>query len=275
MKKVNMYDKQNDEEMLKIQFAAKHYYSLSATLDSYTYFLTLITEILNIVARRNIYLTIVYIIFFILTMLLIIMKGRYRNLAAKIRNIFDDKLFGFNRHEYDHEIKMYVKKAYINHGKEAQILMNNTGKDNPPGVKDWYYRRKISDKNEIIFSCQQENLFFDRNIQYYFTIISAILIGVYVASIIISHFFVGFNITMIISIIPIMQYICPKFNGFIKIRDSHIKLDGMIETTKNNILTDNLISIQEIIEKRRAFDIDIPNIIHKVKSKRIHEINEE
>lgn len=275
MKKVNIYDKQNEEEMLKIQFAAKYYYSLAATLSLHAFFLTLISEILNIVAGDNIYLLIIYIIVCVLVELFIMMSGKYRIKAAKIRNIFDDKLFDFNKHEYSQEIKRYVKKTCINHKKQAQLLMNNTGKDNPPGVKDWYCRRKACNKNEMIFLCQQENLMFDKEMYKYFVIMSIILIGLYAVSLIISYMYIGFSISMIVSIIPITHYISNKCKGFIKIRDLHMKLEGTMEVTKNNIETCNLITIQDNIEKRRTLDIDIPNIIHRIKSKKIHEETED
>ena len=54
--------------------------------------------------------------------------------------------------------------AYNKHKKEADIHIHNTGRDKPPGVRNWYeFKNTVADL-QAQFECQKQNVWWNKKI---------------------------------------------------------------------------------------------------------------
>ena len=97
--------------------------------------------------------------------LLIIVFGylmrKNQSSAAKLRNYFDASVLGIKEDDYSEvdlrNINNVIYNTVSKRAAERNIQVSNTGRDNPPGVKDWYEFSKEYSGDEAVFECQRQN----------------------------------------------------------------------------------------------------------------------
>lgn len=81
--------------------------------------------------------------------------------AAMLRNYFDACVLGIKEENYTEtdlrNINKIVCSTVSKKTIERDIQITHTGRDNPPGVKDWYEFSKEFPGNEAVFECQRQN----------------------------------------------------------------------------------------------------------------------
>jgi len=176
--------KQNEEEMLQLQYYARKLYDTANIL----FLIKMIVLVINaILAMININIVVIVILSIIYAVLEYIEGNCIKN-AAGAREIFDAILFDFSVPKEYTKIKENAKKICTMHSEEYRIQKNNTGVDKPAGVKKWYTKNNGVTKNEIIFNCQVENTKWDEKITKINSIIFwSIIVILFIVYIIVRH----------------------------------------------------------------------------------------
>jgi len=264
--------KQNEDDMIQLLFYSRNLYNKSTRISVLKIIVIVINIILSLIQKDTVYLSAAF--FSAFTILEIYENFCVKN-AAKARNLFDNILFGFKQSDYEGEIKEKAYSLCKRHKKEYEIQKVNLGTDNPPGLRDWYSKKKGNDKNEIIFKCQIENTKWDKKItKIDLLIFSLVLI---IVAILVSIKYYNKELCELISVIlsgiELVYEIIKRFrlysiyNNIISNRECLIN-----QFSKNKIKKDNLEFLQSLIEKRREMDLVPLNFIHKKITNYMHDL---
>lgn len=264
--------KQNEDDMIQLLYYSRNLYNRSTNIFIFKLIVVIINIVLALLQKNTIYLSAIFFVIF--TSLEIIEQICVKN-AAKARNLFDAILFELEEVENNIKIK---EKAYTfcrRHKKNYEIQRENSGTDNPPGLKNWYSENNGKTKNEIVFKCQIENTKWDKKITNIDLVIFTVILLIVILGVVhkyynktlselISVIFVG--IELIYEIIKRL-FLYFKYNKNISNRECLIN-----EFSKNRINKSNLNSLQMLIEKRRKMDLVPINFIHRKISNYMHDI---
>lgn len=256
--------------MLQYQFAARYNFNKAEKINSALWIISIMTALVAFIPTledASWFVPVPIFIDFIVIILCFVCNNAVKN-AADIRAIFDDYVLGLNSlnisKERKSQINEIVRKTIKIHHTEAQIQMNNTGNDTPPGVKDWYeFPDEIDIQSPILF-CQRQNIWWTNKMMFIkcaLFLIEAIILIVFVSIIVflsdITSFekaicIVGFMIKTIDRVFNIIRYcICC------------LKTIGAIEVQDRNCSKDTLVKIQERIDNMRAIPILGKNKCHQ------------
>ena len=263
--------KQNEEEMLQLQYYARTLYNTAETLFLIKFIVLILNIILGII---SIDIKVIAITTIVLVIIELIENYCIKN-ATNARNLFDDILFDFS---IQNDSQYIVEKAYKlceRRKKKYMIQKNNTGNDNPPGVKDWYTKNSGTSREEIIFKCQKENTKWDEKI----TNINKIIVSIIIIIAFITYILINYNnsvkelltgLAIAIELIIELVLLC---NSYKKFNENLAKRNHEIDRIeKKNIEINDLEDLQELIKERRILKLIPFNSIHKLISNRMHEV---
>lgn len=268
-RKNSIFIRQNDKEILEMQAAAKLYYSLTPKIDTFIYIINAITLLIMIIFESNDWLIITDFVISVILLLLNCFINLYRKNGAKIREYIDGKLYEIECDIREEDVRKLVLKQKKKHQDSIDIYCENTGNDNPRGVKNWY--SDYSDKNRVneILSCQKENLYFDEEImnKYFylliFEFIVILLVGVFL--------YYKFNfLTSLEMTYDLIIFVSTKIYCVCKQKYDNSNIKSYIAGCEKNLKLENIKHIQKQINKRRKLNIDIPNFIHNNYSNELH-----
>lgn len=264
--------KQNEDKMLELQYYARKQYNKSVNISEINIAVILISIILEILNINNIYISgLLFIIFLVLEYLA---NNCIKN-AAKARNIFDAILFEFDIPEGYDKIKKNAYKICAKNKEDFEIQKNNTGTDNPPGLKDWYTKNNGRNKNEIILKCQIENTRWDKEITNIDIKIFLAIFLVLLCIVIIKYFNRPLHelIKCLFVTIQLIWEIIKRIKFYYDYNKNLSNRECLInEFSNNRVSKNNLKSLQKLIEERRSLNLVPLNSIHKKVSKKIHDI---
>lgn len=262
--------------MLQYQFTARYYYNLAEKINTLLWGICTLTLLVALIPTLNDY-DWINVLLLICDILLFILAAYHKALvtrAANIRAVFDDYVFGisstdFSSKEINHLNEIVFKTIRL-HTEEAQIQINNTGIDTPPGVKNWYESTdNFSVQNPILF-CQKQNIFWTQKMiitKVIYTFVEFLLLFTIVAlvwslseiSIITTLLgFFGFIVKIIERIFENIKYII-----------CYIKIQGVIETLESSCSSQNIVTLQKAINNMRAIPVTGKNFIHKKLANRL------
>jgi hypothetical protein len=206
--------------------------------------------------------------------------SRLIKIGASTKELIDRYLFNFDiRNLNDFSEAELIELSIKNqekYKKECQIQITNTGKDEPPGVKDWYTKRETKNQSEAIFMCQKENAWWDKQISTtYVNIVKIILLVV-----IISLFFLYRERTIYECFIILLSYSAILFKlikdliEYEKFKKWSFKSEVLIDLINSYdvIPEKDLITLQSYIFNRRKLTFIPLNLIHKLLTKELHDL---
>ncbi len=274
-------DNQNKREILECQFAARKYYNKAEGCLVAMLFCSVISTLFvvfpdptNNVAKVVIvaiplFLDLVSAIFLICTNQLV------KN-AALLRNYFDQTVLYFQGKEYSDEdlrqIRELRSRMVSKYTEECKVQITHTSRSNPPGVKDWYeFSREYTD-SDVVFECQRQNQWWNKNLlakrMVCYAIVCGVVIVVSVSLISLSCISVW---RIIVSFLGIAISLIDRiFENFLYISLSK-KIDNYIELISISKNDDQIKELQRKLEERRAMPVVEMNIIHKKSSKSLSE----
>lgn len=273
--------KQNDEGMLKCQYAARHYYN-TAEIFSIVAFICSMISLLFILAPEKdspLYSASILLVPLALDAVSLISYWRMGvsvSSAALLRNYFDEKVLGINSASYTDHVTRKVKSLIINASEKSQaeceIQISNTGRDNPPGVKNWYeFSHQYSD-DDAVFECQKQNCWWNNALCHRRLLIygAVLLSGVFLGIIINLSLHVSV-LRIIVCLLSAIVTFADRFCENCKYIRLSMKIDDRceaLEVSKNQVL---ISSLQVLISKRRELRVVEINRIHKKHSKALSE----
>lgn len=133
--------------------------------------------------HKGIYILIPFVLDFVALLVMILLRSKINN-AACLRKYFDSYVlnigYGNLKKSEKRKLKEIAKKEYNKNPKKAKIQMSNTGKDLPPGVRDWYVFSESFNGKFARFECQCQNIWWNSKMlqkRLIITICIAILVG--------------------------------------------------------------------------------------------------
>lgn len=264
--------KQNEDKMLELLYYSRKLYNKSSNIFKINIVLILINIILEILNINNIYSAgVLFIIFLVLE---ILASNCIKN-AAKARNIFDAILFGFDKIKCYERIREDAYKICSKNKEDFEIQKNNTGRDNPPGLKDWYTENNGINKNEIILKCQIENTKWDKEITNIDIKIFFAIFLILLCIVVIKYFNRPLHelIKCLFVTIELIWEIIKRIKFYYDYNKNLSNRECLInEFSNNRVSKNNLKSLQKLIEERRSLNLVPLNSIHKKVSEKIHDI---
>lgn len=286
----DIYTKQNEEYILMLQYSQRKHYDMAENIQ----YCIWIFMILNIIINNNVIIgnllgsNIVKIIGSVLTVLYILLKleiNKNIEIGAYTKEFIDCTLFDF---DIKKNLKKFTKEQLSEfavckkkkNSSDYLCQINNTGKDEPRGVKNWYENREQMDMKNAVYGCQKENIWWDQRLSkiymYIFIVISVLVI--------VSILFINRNESVksliFAVLIPSVQILIESITqvvNFIKLMIYRAKVDIMcksIEKDLNNISEEDLEELQGLIVQRRLYKFLIPNKLHSILSRKFHELRE-
>lgn len=275
MIKNNIFDKQNEKDMLDILYAQRKYYNMANKLDSINLLLIFVVcmydffEINNTMIKLLVNGVIALIIYMITHV-----TNYYVKQGADLKKYFDYKLYSFNGiiKQFEESCRKSIHNILSKNMLDYNQQISNDGKSEPPGLKDWYFDEGKKQMLDVIRSTQSQNIRWDKKISTLYLIMIIILIIILFISYTITCILMNFNIVEFIvgllSFVSFFYYLFKKIISYIKINKYVYYAEQLLTKAKNDA---DLIEIQEIIDKRRRENLCPPNIIHKIISKSVHE----
>ena len=281
---INIMETQNKDEVLMLIFSARKYYSNAEKLKVALWIISVLPIIIGKLNFDNtnfktfnvlVTSSIIPILVFFLNFLL----KKWIDIAANTKEVVDKLLFDFSIDKIC--MDRYLDKAIENkqkYEKEYEIQSKNTGRDNPPGIKDWYEINSSDDELELILNCQKQNVYFDRKILKKFSAILCCFFIVVLACII----FISFGSTLkefLMKLIPftslgLMLFI--EYEEYKKVEKEIISIDTNFEIIEKISGKQNkefiLKKVQNSIFNRRKAHFLTPSILHKIYSKTLHKL---
>ena len=194
--------------------------------------------------------------------------------AASLRNHFDNTVLGFENIQDTNtdprKLQSLVIKATTKNSELFQAQISNTGRDDPPGVKDWYEFSKDYSDSDVVFECQKQNQWWNKEINKRSTIVIILILAVAILGAFpIFHFS---QTPWYKAIVCILSLVLTFFDRIIE-NLRYCRLSLKIENTCNllSISKDEKLikALQDMIESRREIHVTELNIVHKRKSKQL------
>lgn len=270
-------NRQNDEDMLKCQFAARHYYNAAEKYCALAFGSTLLSCLCILLPSGNKPLALLLpLLLDVIAFFLYYKMGRAVSAAARLRNYFDDIVLGFNRKSQAQNemraIRKLVHEACSKNEADCLAQIANTGRDDPPGVKNWYEFSKNYADTEVVFECQMQNQWWSKKMIWgrLIAYVTLLLICVVGFSLISTHFpDYTFRISVCVLSLFITLLDRALENGsYLRITMEIDNACKLLSSSKNKELLEEL---QNWIESRRGLRVIELNFFHKKISKKLSE----
>ena len=269
-------NRQNSEKMLSIQYAARKYFNIAELQNYIIWTLIIIASIVGLPFNWH---SSVQSAITISTAIAIYIfekeKDKNINSGADLREYFDHYLFGLP-YEKKNEVYLFELADTIiqRYPEEYRVQAANTGKDTPPGVRNWYDSVYIDNcKTNPIFHCQCENKWWDKIMSKFGRgICYAMLFGL------ISIFVILYRNKSICDILAVAAafieigiILAVKILNWRKYDNQSIRIESIIENYDNYADEKGAIILQHAIDERRHLPIVHFNFIHSKLSSQLHD----
>lgn len=275
-------NRQNENLLLKIQYASRRYFNSAEKVNYVSWLLCIVSAIMVFIpdsASKVISLGIPALLEVFAFITAYIFNNKLKK-AASLRNYFDSYVLMISEDSYTDICKQKLREialtAYNKHKKEADIHIHNTGRDKPPGVRNWYeFKNTVADL-QAQFECQKQNIWWDKkmvkNRMIILPIILFILISLFIAMFVL---FKSDALSIIVCAIGIIMKIAERIIKHYSYHKTSIKIDAIQSHAERELTAETVKELQELIDERREIPVLEINIIHKLKAKRYSSSYEE
>ena len=257
--------------MLNCQYSARVLFNRAEKYSYFTFIISIFSA-LCVFLNGNMASFLIPVITSILSVVTTYLMKKNQKLAAMIRNYFDANVLGINDNNYSEtevcKIASIVEKIISKSPKKHSIQISHTGKDDPPGVKDWYQFSKDYPGNEAVFECQKQNCWWnDRLCKNRITILMGLFIVFIVIYCLITHYLkISFfhSLLCVISLLLGLGYQIVENITYLKISNDLNVLLNVPNISQNE---EQLYHIQARLNDRRELAVLEINWLHRRTSK--------
>ena len=260
MNSEEILNRENEECMLKIQYAARYYFNLAEKLLYFTWIACIISG-LSIFFSYDAPKWAVYGIPFsadILVMVFSYALNAKVQSAARLRNFFDAYVLDINYSRFQghdiREIKEKAEKVYSRFSTSASIELANTGHENPPGVRDWYTFNEPVSGIKSKYECLYQNTWWDKELQparlTALFIFSIVAVGIYA-------WFASRNgiFQSVLCSAGLLGNIYGRFQENYKYTQISNKIDGSMSTIESHLTEENVEVLFNLVGERRHINV--------------------
>ena len=275
-------DRQNESLLLKIQYASRRYFNSAEIVNYVSWLLCIVSAVMIFIpdsAPELIEKGIPVLLDVFAFITVYIFNSKLKN-AASLRNYFDSYVLMICEDNYTdvrkQELREIALNTYNRHKKEADISIQKTGRDKPPGVKDWYEFKNPVDDLQAQFACQKQNIWWNKkmvkNRMIILPIILFILISFFVAMFVL---FKSDAPSIIVCAIGIILKVIERIIEHYFYHKISIKIEAIQNHAERELTDATVKELQELINERREIPVLEINIIHKLKAKQYSSSYEE
>lgn len=286
----SIYIRQNEEKILLLQFLSAKTYNRAASINMFLWILSILSALflpsLEVFFRK--YLGNNSLVIPLLVMLCIyFLEQKVENLiilGADTKELIDRTLFGFEStttldNFSKDEIVEAALKVKEQNKKEYKSAIRNTGKDKPKGVRNWYSESNDKTLLNEIFHCQKENRWYDNSISTTYTYVCLFVFSIVTIWLIL--FFKDYTLASILFTISSYSSLILKLYSDVKqyrkVKDIHLSTETLMDyAERNGNLNEEIVkNIQSNLYQRRKINYVPLDIIHSIKSIKLHKLWEE
>ena len=266
--------RQNEPFMLKLQYAAHHYFD-TAEVQNYFVWILCFLSAFSVFFPTVIPWYILCSFTFLLDIIAFLLMRRVNDNVkhgADLRNYFDAYSLDIGFDQYTELNKRQMSelavKAYLSNPKRADMEMRNTGKDNPRGVRDWYTSTKQYTGLKAKFECQKQNWWWSKKLYSFKMYIAIIILVLTCIFFVVLASFKGI-IRVILCSAGIIIKILERVLDNREYRLISIKIDAIINMLEIDLDSAGVSHLQSLIEDRRKINVLGVNIIHEILSENL------
>lgn len=276
--------RQNEPDILILQFLQRKMYDESKKYWRYGWYVSwimlicsLIFQLLNLESSAMV--IVIIAVLDVSIILLEYLANKRMKIGATAKYYIDNTLFELSNAESKYTIKEIRELAIECSEKNNisyEIQIRNTGKDNPPGLKDWYTVSSSDDINQTIFMCQEENSWWQNKLSKLY--MKCLLVTIGILMIISLLILCIFDITMetfvliILTNLGILGKAIRDAIAMYKYNIIQVRIHENIEMIKRMSTIDisQLQLLQDNINALREVNFLVPDLLHKKKSIKLH-----
>ncbi len=264
----NIENKQNEEFFLKCQYSARYYFNLAEKLNIWVWIICFLTSLTVFITSDSNLITLgLPLILDLVSFILEYNFNKSVKNASDLRNFFDANVLDINPNKYT-ETKIRHFKSLIEHTINKNILeastqIKNTGRDNPPGVLNWYeFSRSFTD-NEAKFECQRQNCWWNEKLSKYKIRLFFFAIIIFLTITLILKYYFKISFLRIFLSSALLFKIFERIHVYCAYCKTSIQIQGDCEMVEHSMTKENIEFLQTKIEKRRKIKVLNYDFIHK------------
>lgn len=163
--------RQNEDRMLRYQYTSRCYYDHAETQNDLVWLCCIISWLTIVLPGSSAWGMFFIAVPFFVDIIAAILNWRMTSnvsWASALRKCFDAYVLGFNTNQFTEfevrELEELSIKAVKHSPEKSQEQMTNTGRDNPPGVRNWYEFSQPLSEQDAIYECQKQNCWWNKKI---------------------------------------------------------------------------------------------------------------
>ena len=255
-------DRQNESLLLKIQYASRRYFNSAEIVNYVSWLLCIVSAVMIFIpdsAPGLIEKGIPVLLDVFAFITVYIFNSKLKN-AASLRNYFDSYVLMICEDNYTdvrkQELREIALNTYNRHKKEADISIQKTGRDKPPGVKDWYEFKNPVDDLQAQFACQKQNIWWNKKMVKNRMIILPIILFI------LTSFFVAMFVlfksdapSIIVCAIGIILKVIERIIEYYFYHKISIKIEAIQNHAERELTVETVKELQELINERRKIPV--------------------
>ena len=266
---------QNEPEMLNCQYAARYYYNRAEGYSIVAIVCSLLSVLCLFIPDSLDKLGLLLpSVLDLLAFILYFLMGKSITSAALLRNHFDNTVLGFSSMSNSNpellKIHSHIFRAITKNSEKYEMQISSTGKDNPPGVRNWYEFPKDYPDADVVYECQKQNQWWNKEIYKRDMLVFSLTMAITIIGIILICIFTHSTWYKICACL--LSYII-TFSDRIIENWHYFRASIEIENTCNILSTSRskqqIRALQDKIEYRRNLRVTELNIMHKKKSNKL------
>lgn len=272
-------ERQNEEAYLKIQYAARVCFNSAERYNHLAWIACLISAF-SIFLPNSWSIYILTGIPFCADIVAAIFSfaSSYRvRLASDLRKYFDSYVLNIGMNQFSEtelrKLREQTERICLRNQNEVAVQIANTGKDTPPGVREWYVFSKFYDGIAAQFECQRQNTWWNSKMfqrRTGITIILLVILG--------SAFLVLAINNSVLNVILCSAGILLKFFERLVENCRYISvsrlIDGSLQTIEVHPTEEGIAQLQTFIDERRSINVLEFDQIHKRIARKLSEMYE-
>lgn len=274
-------NRQNEELMLRFQFAARKYYNTAETLDIWIWVVCFIAWLTILLPSGGVWDTVALCISTIMDIAAFILfwqLSEHVKRASSLRAYFDAYVLNIALDRYSQtelrQLEEWALDAEEQFPSEYAVQVAHTGHDTPPGVRDWYEFSLPCSGLLAIFTCQKQNCWWTEKVahpgQIVSTIITTCSLGLFI--LVAYAAWPEKSIWQIaLSAVAIILKVVERISSKFKYRHMSYQLTGASKALESNVTEAGILNFQKLIDERRAIPVVESNLVHKLRAKVLSE----
>lgn len=253
-------ERQNDEALLKVQYAARVSFNSAEKFNHFAW-------IACIVSAFSVFLPSSWPMYIIngipcvadmFAFLFSIITSRKVDQASTLRKYFDSYVLDIQLNQFSEselrKIREQTEKIYLKSPVNAAVQMSNAGSDSPPGVRNWYTFSEFYDGLDAQFECQRQNTWWNSKMVMVRTIATVVLLFV-VGSIFITLLLSNNTLNILLCSAGILIKICERVIENWRYLCISRQIDGSQQTIEVHPTKEGIEKLQSLIDERRAINV--------------------